>query len=104
MRFDSGPGIFVRVIRNYVLTEYVLNENDCNTKNNWKQKKEIVCEVARGENHYLTQVHHTFVRLEWGMLWRGEAPKAQRIHRWGGREQAQIVAGTCGAGVALCGP
>ena len=35
MRFDSGPGIFVRVNRNYVLTEYVLNENDCiaNTKN-----------------------------------------------------------------------
>ena len=29
MRFDSGPGIFVRVNRNYVLSEYVLNENDC---------------------------------------------------------------------------
>ena len=30
MRFDSGPEVFVRVNRNYVLTEYVLNENDCN--------------------------------------------------------------------------
>ena len=29
MRFDSGPEVFVRVNRNYVLTEYVLNENDC---------------------------------------------------------------------------
>ena len=29
MRFDSGPEGFVRVNRNYVLTEYVLNENDC---------------------------------------------------------------------------
>ena len=32
MRFDSGPEVFVRVNRNYVLTEYVLNENDCKTK------------------------------------------------------------------------
>ena len=31
MRFDSGPEVFVRVNRNYVLTEYVLNENDCTT-------------------------------------------------------------------------
>ena len=31
MRFDSGPEGFVRVNRNYVLTEYVLNENDCNS-------------------------------------------------------------------------
>ena len=31
MRFDSGPEVFVRVNRNYVLTEYVLNENDCIT-------------------------------------------------------------------------
>ena len=29
MRFDSGPEVFVRVNRNYVLTEYVQNENDC---------------------------------------------------------------------------
>ena len=29
MRFDSGPEVFVRVNRNYALTEYVLNENDC---------------------------------------------------------------------------
>ena len=29
MRYDSGPEVFVRVNRNYVLTEYVLNENDC---------------------------------------------------------------------------
>ena len=29
MRFDSGPEVFVLVNRNYVLTEYVLNENDC---------------------------------------------------------------------------
>ena len=29
MRFDSGPAVFVSVNRNYVLTEYVLNENDC---------------------------------------------------------------------------
>ena len=29
MRFDSGPEVFVRVNRNYVLTEYVLNENVC---------------------------------------------------------------------------
>ena len=29
MRFDSGPEVFVRVNQNYVLTEYVLNENDC---------------------------------------------------------------------------
>ena len=29
MRFDSGPEVFVPVNRNYVLTEYVLNENDC---------------------------------------------------------------------------
>ena len=29
MRFDSGPEVFERVNRNYVLTEYVLNENDC---------------------------------------------------------------------------
>ena len=29
MRFDSGPEVFVRVNRNYVLTEYVLNENNC---------------------------------------------------------------------------
>ena len=28
MRFDSGPEVFVRVNRNYVLTEYVQNEND----------------------------------------------------------------------------
>ena len=32
MRFDSGPEVFVRVNRNYVLTEYVLNENDCTRK------------------------------------------------------------------------
>ena len=31
MRFDSGPEGFVRVNRNYVLTEYVLNKNDFNT-------------------------------------------------------------------------
>ena len=31
MRFDSGPEAFARVNRNYVLTEYVLNENDCTT-------------------------------------------------------------------------
>ena len=31
MRFDSGPEVFVRVNRNYVLTQYVLNENDCNS-------------------------------------------------------------------------
>ena len=30
MRFDSGPEVFVRVNRNYLLTEYArLNENDC---------------------------------------------------------------------------
>ena len=29
MRFDSGPEVFVRVNRIYVLTKYVLNENDC---------------------------------------------------------------------------
>ena len=29
MRFHSGPEVFVHVNRNYVLTEYVLNENDC---------------------------------------------------------------------------
>ena len=29
MRFDSGPEVFVCVNRNYVLTEYVLNGNDC---------------------------------------------------------------------------
>ena len=29
MRFDSGPEVFVLVNQNYVLTEYVLNENDC---------------------------------------------------------------------------
>ena len=29
MRFDSGPEVSVRVNPNYVLTEYVLNENDC---------------------------------------------------------------------------
>ena len=29
MRFDSGPEGFVCANRNYVLTEYVLNENDC---------------------------------------------------------------------------
>ena len=34
MRFDSGPEVFVRVNRNYVLTEYVLNENDCNWEDN----------------------------------------------------------------------
>ena len=33
MRFDSGPEVSVRVNRNYVLTEYVLNENDCITQN-----------------------------------------------------------------------
>ena len=32
MRFDSGPEVFVRVNRNYVLTECVLNENDCISK------------------------------------------------------------------------
>ena len=32
MRFDSGPEVFVRVNRNYVLTEYVLNENDYSLK------------------------------------------------------------------------
>ena len=29
MRFDSGPEAFVRVNRNYVLTENILSENDC---------------------------------------------------------------------------
>ena len=29
MQFDSGPEVFVCVNRNYVLTEYVLNENNC---------------------------------------------------------------------------
>ena len=29
MRFDSGPEVFTLVNRNYVLTEYVPNENDC---------------------------------------------------------------------------
>ena len=29
MQFDSGPDVFVPVNRNYVSTEYVLNENDC---------------------------------------------------------------------------
>ena len=33
MRFDSGPEVFVLVNRNYVLTEYVLNDNDCSTVN-----------------------------------------------------------------------
>ena len=32
MRFDCGPEVFVRVNRNYVLTEYVLNENDCTSE------------------------------------------------------------------------
>ena len=32
MRFDSGPEVFVRANRNYVLTEYVLNENDCSVQ------------------------------------------------------------------------
>ena len=32
VRFDSGPEVFVRVNRNYVLTECVLNENDCISK------------------------------------------------------------------------
>ena len=30
MRFHSGPEVFVPVNKNYLLTEYVLNENDCN--------------------------------------------------------------------------
>ena len=34
MRFDSGPEVFVRVNRNYVLTEYIQNENDCGKKIN----------------------------------------------------------------------
>ena len=29
MRFDSGPEVFVHVNRNYLLSEYVLHENDC---------------------------------------------------------------------------
>ena len=29
MRFGSGPEVFALVNRNYVLIEYVLNENDC---------------------------------------------------------------------------
>ena len=40
MRFDSGPEVFVRVNRNYVLTEYVLNENDCNC-NHVPARKEV---------------------------------------------------------------
>ena len=35
MRFDPGPEVFVCVNRNYVLTEYILNENDCTTKLPW---------------------------------------------------------------------
>ena len=29
MRFDSGPEVFACENRSYVLTEHVLNENDC---------------------------------------------------------------------------
>ena len=36
MRFDSGQEVFVRVNWNYMLTEYVLNENDCtNVRIDW---------------------------------------------------------------------
>ena len=31
MRFDSGQEVFARVTRNYVITEYVPNENDRKT-------------------------------------------------------------------------
>ena len=39
MQFDSGPEVFVRVNRNYVLTEYVLNENDCIVDNKYHRKE-----------------------------------------------------------------
>ena len=51
MRFDSGPEGFVRVNRNYVLTEYVLNENDCisnvrHSNSKWSWRK-VTCSKPR---------------------------------------------------------
>ena len=37
--FDSGPEVFVRVNRNHVLTEYVLNEHDCIKESSWLHSK-----------------------------------------------------------------
>ena len=39
MRFDSGQAVFVRVNQNYVLTAYVLNENDCTSELEQMEKK-----------------------------------------------------------------